>query len=570
MNSQRWSLAQVDEARRREFNGALGIHPITAQILVNRGVKDLAAARSYMAPGLNLLPDPFMLPDMEIAVDRVVSAIDRGERIAVYGDYDVDGVTSAALMIHFFRSLGITVDVHIPHRVAEGYGLNVDALSALKSRSVDLVITVDNGTRNASEIDIAREIGLDVVVTDHHEIEDGVPNAVAVINPKRPDSEYPDRELAGCGVAFNFVMALRKRLRERGMLPDPEPNLKDHLDLVAIGTIADIVPLQGVNRTLAKFGLEQLPTSSKPGVRALMEVSGLADVTRGVRAGHIGFRIAPRLNAAGRMGEAYPALECLIEDDEAKARELALFLERANSERQVLEERIVGEAVSQLDAQDREFKESAVVVASPRWHQGVVGIVASKLAQKTGKPCAVIACTGGVGKGSVRSAGGVNVVEALGSAADLLDRYGGHTQAAGFTIDVRRIDDFRVRFNESCVRREAVGDRTEFAVDAAVTADLIDEQLVDEIARLEPYGAGNPEPLLCTDELRVVESSIVGDSHLKLRMAARGASFGAIGFNMGDSMEMLEEYPLIAFVPQFNTWRGTTSIQLKIRAFLHK
>lgn len=570
MHSQRWSLARADDARRREFNSALGIHPITAQILINRGVMDLDAARTYMSPGLDLLPDPYMLPDMEIAVERVLEAIDRNERIAVYGDYDVDGITSAALLIYFFRSLGIEIDVHIPHRVTEGYGLNVDALSALKARGVDLVITVDNGTRNVSEINIAREIGLDVVVTDHHEIRDGLPNAIAVINPKRPDSSYPDRELAGCGVAFSFVMALRKRLRERGMLPNPEPNLKDHLDLVAIGTIADIVPLQGVNRTLAKFGLEQLPTTSKPGVRALMEVSGLADVTKGVRAGHIGFRIAPRINATGRMGDAYPSLECLIADDEERARELALFLERANSERQVLEERIVGEAIEQLDAQVPELKASAVVVASPKWHQGVVGIVASKLAKETGRPCAVIACAGGVGKGSVRTAGGVDVVEALGQAVDLLDRYGGHTQAAGFTIDVRCIDDFRLRFNEACLQQDAVRDAASLAVDATVTADLIDEQLVDEIMNLEPYGAGNPEPLLCTDELRVVESSVVGGSHLKLRMAAGDRSFNAIGFNMGDSIASLEEYPLIAFVPQFNTWRGTTTIQLKIRAFLQK
>jgi single-stranded-DNA-specific exonuclease len=563
-----WSIASPDPSLQQELSSALGVHPITAQIMINRGVECAEDGRVHLMPALKSLPDPFLLPDMSVAVDRIARAIRDKENIAIYGDYDVDGITSSALMVCFFRMLGVDVRVYIPNRLREGYGLSVDAINKLKEQGIDLVITVDNGTRSVSEVGIAKDLGLDVVVTDHHEVEGPLPEAIAVVNPKRPESEYPHRDLAGCGVAFALTMALRKKLRDEGLLPDPEPNLKDYLDLVAIGTIADIVPLVGVNRTLTKFGINRMMENPRPGVKSLLKVGGL-DPARGLSSGQIAFRIAPRINAAGRMGEAYPALECLIADDQGQADALTGELDRANAERQRVEERILNEALKD-DGFKMAEKGHAVVVASPRWHPGVVGIVASKLAETTKKPSAVIACSGGIGKGSVRTSAGVNVMGALSRAADMLDRFGGHEQAAGFTIDVRRIDEFRERFSSACAEFASQKEGPVLSVDAEVDASNIDDRLVYEISQLGPYGTGNPEPVLCCGDLKVEDASIVGSNHLRLKVSDGRTYFSAIGFGMADLIPDLKSDSLIAFVPQHNEWNGNVSIQLKIKGILAK
>ena len=354
------------------------------------------------------------------------------------------------------------------------------------------------------------------------------------------------------------------------MLPDPEPDLKEYLDLVAIGTIADIVPLRGVNRTLTKFGMRKMCLSPRAGVSELMRVSGLTDSSRGLSAGQVAFRIAPRLNAAGRMGEAYPALDCLITDDRSEAERLARFLNCTNGERQRIEERILNEAKDELRQGKIDQSLAAFVFASPRWHPGVIGIVASKLAETTDKPCAVIACEGGVGKGSVRTVRGINVVSALAQSTDLLDRFGGHAQAAGFTIDVRRIDEFRQRFASACstVAPDS-GDET-LTIDAEVSSNSIDDALVEELSCLEPYGMGNPEPILCARDLTVIDKAVVGNSHLRLRVSNGHTCFNVIGFGMADVIDRLESNSLLAFVPQYNVWNGTRSIQLKLKGVLVK
>lgn len=565
---QTWSIVQADESRKKELVGELGIHPVTAQLLINRGMLNADQARAYLFPTLQSLPDPSLMLDMDVAVERIVEAIRKGQRIGLIGDYDVDGVTSAALLTRFFSALGISLDVHIPHRLSEGYGLNLGALSKLKSRGADLVITVDNGTRSVTEIALAKEWGLDVIVTDHHEVGDTLPPAVAIVNPKRTGGSYPDRELAGCGVAFALCIALRRRLRELKAFPAPEPNLRHYLDLVAIGTIADIVPLKGVNRILARFGLEEISRRTKPGIRELMAVSGLKDQQSRLRAGHIAFRIAPRLNAAGRLGDAYPALECLTTEDDNRARELAFFLDRANAERQLVEERILRHALDEV-ARVHDPSAHALVVASHDWHPGVVGIVASRIARMENKPCAVIACEGGVGKGSVRTAGDVDVVEVLSQLSFLLDRFGGHSQAAGFTIDVRQIESFRRRFSEICGSLRSC-DINEVTVDAEVSAQLIDDRLVEELNFLEPFGAGNPEPVLCARDLRIVDHSVVGNNHLRLHLESDAVRLTAIGFDMADAAPLLGKDPCVAFIPQYNTWNGKRTIQLKIKALLAK
>jgi single-stranded-DNA-specific exonuclease len=555
-----WTINKPDPACQRALVDELNIHPVTAQILINRGITSADEARDYLVPDLAALPDPFLLPDMAKAVDRIVKALAEGEKIAVIGDYDVDGVASTALLVHFFRAIDVEIDAHIPHRVTEGYGLNDEAIDTLKERGAKLIITVDNGTRSVAELQRACELGMDVIVTDHHEVGNELPPAVAVINPKRADSAYPDSSLAGCGVA------LRKRLREEGKLVGNGPNLKEHLDLVATGTVADIVPLTGVNRVLTKFGLDEAVRTNKPGLRALMDVCGLPDKTGFVRAGHVAFRIGPRINAAGRMDDAYPSLECLTTEDPERARELAALLDKTNASRQQLEERILKEALGKKAVNDERRK--GIVVASSGWHPGVIGIVASRLARMMNKPSAVIACEGGVGRGSVRTAGDIDLMKVLGESDDLLERFGGHRQAAGLTIDVQRIDEFSRRFDMAC-KAQAVGE-TAMRVDAEIEPAQITDQLVNELSRIEPFGQGNPEPVLCSPKLTIADMSVVGAKHVRLMLTDGVSRFSGIAFDMVDERERMAEQPLLAFMPQFNTWNGKTTIQLKVKALLNR
>jgi len=561
-----WTINKPDAANRKTLADELGIHPVTAQILINRGIAGVDDARGFLSPDLANLPDPFLLPDMSKAIDRIVLALAEGEKIAVIGDYDVDGVSSTALLVHFFRAIGVEIDAHIPHRVTEGYGLNDEAIDNLKKKGAKLIITVDNGSRSNAELARAKESGIDVIVTDHHEVGDELPPAVAVINPKRPDCKYPDRSLAGCGVAFMLIMALRKRLREEGKLVGNGPNLKEHLDLVATGTVADIVPLTGVNRVLTKFGLDEAIKTNKPGLKALMDVCGLPDKAGFVRAGHVAFRIGPRLNAAGRMDDAYPSLECLTTEDPERARELAALLDSTNTDRQQLEERILRDALSKKVVNDEHRK--GIVVASTGWHPGVIGIVASRLARMMNKPSAVIACENGVGKGSVRSAGDIDLMKALTDSEDLLERFGGHRQAAGLTIDVQRIDEFSRRFDMAC-KAQGVGE-TAMRIDAEVEPGEITDQLINELSMIEPFGQGNPEPVLCSPKLKIAEMNVVGAKHVRLKLTDGVKTFSGIAFDMVDERERMAQQPLLAFVPQFNTWNGRTTIQLKVKALLRR
>jgi single-stranded-DNA-specific exonuclease len=561
-----WTINKHDPESCKVLVDALNIHPVIAQILINRGIGGAEEAKRYLMPDLAALPDPFLLPDMSRAVDRIVKGLGEGEKIAVIGDYDVDGVASTALLVHFFRAIGVEVEVHIPHRVTEGYGLNDEAIDRLKERGANLIITVDNGTRSIAELERARSLGIDVVVTDHHEVGDALPQAVAVINPKRSDSKYPDSTLAGCGVAFMLVMALRRRLRDEGKLIGNGPNLKEHLDLVATGTVADIVPLTGVNRVLTKFGLNEALRTNKPGLRALMEICGLPDKTGFVRAGHVAFRIGPRLNAAGRMDNAYPSLECLTTEDPKRARELAALLDTTNANRQQLEESILRDALSKKVVNDERRK--SIVVSSTGWHPGVIGIVASRLARMMNKPSVVIACENGVGKGSVRTAGDIDLMKVLSDSSDLLDRFGGHQQAAGLTIDVQRIDEFSRRFDMACCA-QGLGE-TAMHIDAEVEPEEITDQLVHELSHIEPFGQGNPEPVFCSPKLTIAEMSVVGGKHVRLTLTDGTRRFSGIAFDMVDEREHMAGQPLLAYTPQFNTWNGRTTIQLKVRALLNR
>jgi len=551
-----WFIRPADLEGQGRLSSAFGIEPVTAQILINRGFKEVEEVKSFLSPDLSSLPDPFFLPDMDRAVDRIVSAIKNNERIALYGDYDVDGITGVALLMRFLRKIGHEPLVFIPNRLSEGYGLHRSALETLKSKGASLVITVDCGVRSKNEIEFALANGMDVIVTDHHE-SDELPAGYILLNPKRPDAGLKEKEIAGCGVAFFLLTALKKKL---GIETDPQ----EHLDLVALGTIADVVPLTGINRIFAKFGMEEARVSMKPGVRTLINVSGLDGMQ--LKTGSVAFRMAPRINAAGRMGDAMLSLELLTTDDAALAREIALNLNKLNSDRQRIEEKALYEAIEHIE-RDNFHKRAAIVVASENWHAGVIGIVASKLVERYALPAVVIAAAEKRAKGSARSVGGLNIVEALGRCADVLERFGGHAQAAGLVVDTARIDSFRSRFEACCAEVSRSKEARRLSIDAEVLPKDISIKLTKEIGMLEPFGLGNPEPVLCVRNLKVASARIVGTNHLKLKLQATesGISFDAIGFGLGEKIPQIGQTVAVAFTPQMNEWNGYELLQLKIK-----
>jgi single-stranded-DNA-specific exonuclease len=486
----------VDLDAATALSRGLGLHPVTAHVLVGRGVLTEEHARRFLHPGPAALRDPRRLKDMDAATEVVARTIAEGGRIAVYGDYDVDGVCGSALLLRALRHLGADARGFIPHRVADGYGLRSDALTRLREEGCVLVVTVDNGTTRAAEIAAAQEAGLLVVVTDHHEAGGDLPRC-PLLNPKRPDDDYPFRGLAGCGVALKLALALAERM---GKLPQEsfKALLPDLFAAAAIGTVADVVPLRDENRALVRMGLRALAETRHAGLRALLEISRCAG--RAVRAQDVGFRIGPRLNAAGRIGSADLALELLLCDDSERAARLAEELEAGNRERQRIEKEHTEEALA-LATRDLEFDPPALVLARAGWHPGVIGIVAARVAETCDRPAALIAIEGEQGRGSARSFGDVRLHEALeGCAAHLLS-HGGHAKAAGFTLPADRVAAFKDAF-QAAVAAQGGGARGPRAVDAELPLDALTAPLLKEIELLEPFGPGNEEPLFCAFGVR--------------------------------------------------------------------
>lgn len=557
-----WRLCEADEGAAEALAESLELSPVTGRILAARGIREASAAARFLSPSLADLPDPFELDGMEAAVERIEHALRRGEPIALFGDYDVDGVTATALLCDFLGACGERPAAWLPHRSGSGYGLSAEAVEEIAASGAKLLITVDNGQRAFEAAERAAKLGLDLIVTDHHEVGERLPRACAVVNPRRQDPAGAMASLSGCGVAFMLALALRRRLRDALMLPAPEPNLREQLDLVALGTIADVVPLTGASRVLARFGLAQLSRTNRFGLRALLALSGTApaDVTPTA----VAFRLAPRINGAGRVGSARLALDLLFTRDEAEATRMAQELDAANRERQRVEEEALREAEAMLRADPTTSEAPAIVVHSEAWHVGVIGIVASRLAERNGRPAVVITRSTEPARGSARSASGVNLLEALSECDAWLLRHGGHAMAAGLTIDAARIDGFSRRFAQACAERGA-DSRPRLEVDAVVSASDITPSLVAEVGRLEPFGIGNPEPVLALSEAQIADRRPVGSGHVKLRLEAEGVFFDAIGFSMAERVDAGIRRASVAFTPQFNTWNGCTSVQLKLR-----
>lgn len=559
MPAVRWLLRPSDPEASRALAAALGIGPITAQVLLHRGYASADAARRYLDAALVDLSDPESIIDMPEAVERLHRATARGEPFTVFGDYDADGVTATSILVRGLSRLGARVGWYIPSRFTEGYGLNATALERLRLAGSRLVVAVDCGVTAVAEVASARKIGQEIVIVDHHEPGPQLPPAVAVIDPKRSTDAGRFREYSAAGLALQVVRAVRRRLGHDDL---PEALL----ELAALGTIADVVPLRGDNRIIARAGLQQMLGRPSVGVGALIRASG---ITGEVTSRHVGFSLAPRLNAAGRLGDAGKAVRLLLTEDPGEADGIAAELDAANRARQQLCDHILAEAIERVD-RERLHDGPAIVLAAEGWHAGVIGIVASQLVERYYRPVVLMAVEGGVGKGSARSIDALHMVEALSTCSDLLTRYGGHAMAAGLTIDSSRIGEFTRRFGEAAGARLRPEDLIPaLPVDAEVPLGAVSDALARELRHLAPFGAGNPEPVLASRGLVAVSTRVMGDGlHLRLGVTDGQAYAEAVGFRLGDASELLAFTRArldLAFTVAIDRWEDRERVQLMLR-----
>lgn len=564
-------LRPVDEALVSKLAGALRVRSATARCLVGRGVREPRAAQGFIDPRLAALRPPTGLAGMATAVSRIADAVTANQRIGVFGDYDVDGVTTAALLTAFLRSVGAVVEVAVARREA-GYGFTPAAAMDFAARGCNVIITGDCGTNDLVAIAAAAAHGIDVIVVDHHTVPaaDTPHPSLSLVNPYRADSTFPFRGMASVGLAFYVAAAVRTELRERrffdtGARGGPEPDVRDLLDFVALGTIADLVPLSNENRILTALGLKRLQSRARPGVAALLAAAGVGD-DREVDARTVAWKLAPRINAPGRLGAAEPSLSLLLADADT-AGERAQALEAANAERRQIQDRVMAEALAQLGDRD---PGPAVVIAGEGWPAGVVGIVAAKLVDRYQRPAFVVGIdpATGHGRGSARTAGGVNLYKALCEAASCLDKFGGHAAAAGFSVRRESIAELSESLGSACARLAAGSGpvATGRIIDAEVRLAEVDERLAEELAGLGPFGQDNPAPVLVTRNVRVSAVRRVGDgSHLKLSIEDdRATTRSAIGFNLGDRGVEVGARLDLAFVPTMSTWQGRRSAELEL------
>lgn len=576
-----------------ELEQKTGLSRVTLRVCLLRGLDSPDAIQRFLNPTLDQLKAPACMRDMDRAMDRMAQVKRNGDRIRVFGDYDVDGTTGAALLSWVFRDYGFEFDVRQPDRFKDGYGLNVKAVEEAAAAGVKLLITVDCGITSFDAANKAKELGVDLIVLDHHQVDPvkGIPEAVAVVNPQRMDCESGLRQLCGCGIAFYFAVALRQRWRLEGWFergPDgkfKEPNLKQHLDLVVMAVAADMVPLTGDNHVLVRHGLEVLKKSQKPGVQALLDAAGLG--MKDISPGHLGFVIGPRINASGRMVSAALALELLTTTDRVKATVMAHELESLNKERAEIQNRIWDEVRVRVETGIAEGKyQHGIVVADPGWHEGVVGIVASRVTETFRRPAAVIALREDFGKGSVRSWGGKDVLGALRASAKFLLGFGGHKHAAGLSVAFENVEAFTEAFDRALGEMPEDADSKPLLIDGDCTLEQLDLRTIEELERLGPFGPGNPEPIFSI-RASIRTRQVLKGRHLKLNLgpvsatpagpavpvSARVATIEAIWFHGAEDERMSgsesgAEIPGDwAAVPELNRFRGKVTPTLRVRDF---
>jgi single-stranded-DNA-specific exonuclease len=563
----RWEILQPNMTLVQKISDHLGCHPITAKVLANRNITTPAQASDFFQPSLGILPSPMNLNGMEKATMRICAALERKERIMVFGDYDADGVTATTLLVDFLTHAGARVYAHIPHRIEEGYGLQPKHINQLAApQRIELIITVDCGSSSHEAVKAAKRFGIDVIITDHHNI-DAPPEALAVINPKLPGEPENLTSLAGVGVAYYLVIGLRMVLREYGWWKTcREPNLMASSDLVALGTIADMVPLTGVNRALVKTGLKQMNTSSRPGIEALRAVCKIHYGSIGSE--DIAFRLAPRINAAGRIAHANVAYDLLSSPTLQAAQELAEVLDQLNHRRQNIEQQIFNQIVRRIESRQDLLQGKTLLLADEGWHPGVLGIVASKLTTLYHLPVILIGVHDGIGKGSGRSVPELNLFSALVECSHLLEKFGGHRLAAGLTVQAANIRKLQSAFEEAVdklVPDQDAAPRLE--IDSEIRFSQIGPRLMDELESLEPYGTDNPPPVFLARNVHVTSAAMLGGRHRRMSLcqaADDSPAIDAIHFNLPQDAPRAGCYERLAFRMQWNRFRGEKHIQLVI------
>lgn len=567
-----WTLLNPDGDLVQAIQQQLKCHPITAAVLANRDIPSARDATAFLRPDLGDLPAPSLLAGVADAVARICDAVRRKEKILVLGDYDADGVTATAVLYHFLQAAGADVICHLPHRIQEGYGLQpMHIMQLAVPRRVGLIVTVDCGSSSADAIAAAKRFHIDVVVTDHHNTDGDLPDACAFINPKRDAHPGPLNDLAGVGVAFYLAIALRTALRDQGWWSQrPEPNLKAYCDLVAIGTVADMVSLKGVNRLLTRIGLEQINTDPRPGIQALIIAAGIRQ--QQITADDIAFRLAPRINAAGRIAHAHIAFDLLNATNTDTAQPLARDLDALNQRRQQMENKILEEITGRLESRPATTADKkTLLVAGNDWHEGVLGIVAAKLVNRYFRPVVVLSARDGLAKGSGRSIPQVDIHSALACCGHLLDRFGGHRLAAGLSVKTENIGALQKAFETAVAEQQPTTLHIpELRIDSLIELDQICPQLLDELENLAPFGTDNPSPLFMARDVRVTTAGIVGQRHRRMVLCQPNQCtppIGAMHFNITPDTPRAQSFERLAFRLQWNRYRGNKEIQMIVEAF---
>ncbi len=566
----KWVHRETDVAITKKLSSKCNISRPVSAVLVNRGLFSEKSIENFFEAPLRNLLNPFLLKDVDKAVERIIFALRNNERVCIYGDYDVDGVSSTALMYLFLENIGMDVIYYVPNRLEEGYGLNNNAIKKIKKAGCSLIITVDCGITSSEEISYAKSIDVDVIVTDHHQPLGDIPaEAVAVIDPYQNEDTYPFKSLAGVGVAYKLIMALKFKLSK--VFKDIKlPNLKEFLDIVALGTIADVVPLIGENRIFVKHGLKVLSYQGhRAGLEELKKITGLSNTK--INSAHVGYVLAPRINAVGRLGSCDRGVKLLIEKNRDNARWLAEELDMENKYRQGIERKILKQSYEKVERFDLHKKYKGLVLYSEEWHPGVISTIASRVMERYFRPTIIVTIEDGIGKGSARSIPAFNLYNGLKSLSDLLMTFGGHKYAAGIKVESFNIKKLQKEFHNLIISELDEGDFIpEIKIDTEVEPYEVNRHLVKTLQKMRPFGSGNPEPVFCMRRVKKYQNfSFIGKGkkHLKGFIEKNGKLFEIIAYNFREYEEYLQNYDTfdILFFPKFNVWTGENSIQLKIK-----
>lgn len=560
--NKKWQINEVDDEIVEKIKNEFNLSKLVASIIASKGMKNQDEIEVFLHPRRNDFHDPFLLPDMEKAVDRIVKAINNNEKVAIYGDYDVDGITSSTVLHRFLKDRGLDTDIYIPNRLSEGYGLNSNEINKIAETGHTLIITVDCGITGKEEVALAKTLGIDTIVTDHHEPpqEGGLPDAVAVVDAKRKDNKYPFNGLAGVGVAFKLTQALTQRLNIR-----EEENLK-YLDIVCVGTISDIVPLVDENRTISQLGLRLIKQTRNVGLRVLLESIGYKKIDSNT----VSFGVAPRINACGRMGHEREALQLFLTDNIEEAKEITQKLNNYNLERQDIEKRIFDEAQEMLKIEENKLP--CIVLAKENWHHGVIGIVSSKMTEMYGKPSILLSIEENLEKGSGRSVPGFDLHEALENCKENIKQFGGHSMAVGITLEKEKFEAFKEAFEKYAENMNVSGIVPVINVDEKLSLDDISIQNIKELEILEPFGEANKMPIFQISNLKIDSIRAISEGkHLKMTLKDEKRVIDVIGFNMGN---LAEEYPIGTKVDivgnlEINNYRGIENIQINLKDIRH-